>query len=623
LIDNNPQLSILDCTVRDGNYAVDFKFTEADTALLTQQLVHHGFKWIEVGHGLGLGGSEAGKGEMPASDIELIRAAKAEGKDAKVGMFFIPGIGTMEHLDMARDAGLDFVRIGYEATEIEVAFPFIQRARELGIAPCLNYMKSYAISPEDFARKAKDAVEVGAEIIYCVDSAGSMMPTDVAQYFDAVRAEVPDCQMGFHGHNNLMMVIANCIAAYDHGVRFLDATLSGLGRSAGNAPSEILVAVMERLGVSTGVDLFGLMDSIETFIWPLVSQTRPHDMLAVTGGYSQFHSSYLPRVASVAREYRVELRRLVAKVAFHDPVNLDEGYLEIAARELQGTQTVLPSDALLSFNAPEITRQRINTSLESVQTLVDGLSVSNAKRSGAYSVLHLVPNTTIANNMVLPDFVMEDAQTVLGRVTYGSLDILHRVIDRAKVAINFFLVEASTGWAEGAAEIVAERVGENRMVIVRDRMIYRQFIAELIDNAAQRCGKEALLVYGADPVIAEILTEDSLFEKVFFAAQVPSETGGENRVNIGDLGDWQHLNIEFNVILCSSNPQESDTWNLVHMLAPKGKVMALTPATTTLQQAVGADLIQLNPHLAYSGIIARHLSLLSMFRGSNSEKGDW
>ena len=126
---------------------------------------------------------------------------------------------------MARDAGLDFVRVGYEAPEIEKAYPYLSHARNLGLIPCVNMMKTYGVTPREFAQKSSQAVEAGAEIVYCVDSAGSMLPEDVARYFDAAR-EAVGCQFGFHGHNNLMMGVANCIAAYEHGVRFL--ALDGL-----------------------------------------------------------------------------------------------------------------------------------------------------------------------------------------------------------------------------------------------------------------------------------------------------------------------------------------------------------------------------------------------------------
>jgi 4-hydroxy 2-oxovalerate aldolase len=142
---SSPQLAgrriqLLECTLRDGSYAVDFKFTENDTAVLAGVLGQLGFRWIEIGHGVGLGAAVAGKGTMPAPDERLIEAAKRAAPHSQIGAFFIPGIGTVDQLVSARDAGLDFVRIGYNATEIEEAFPYLALAKSLGMKVALNFM---------------------------------------------------------------------------------------------------------------------------------------------------------------------------------------------------------------------------------------------------------------------------------------------------------------------------------------------------------------------------------------------------------------------------------------------------------------------------------------------------
>src|SRR5580700_3037513 len=133
------RVEILECTLRDGSYAVDFKFTENDTAILAGVLGRLGFRWIEVGHGVGLGATKAGKGTMPATDERLIEVAKHAAPNAQIGCFFIPGIGTAEQLRSACAAGLDFVRVGYNATEIEDAYPFLTLAKDLGLKVCLNF----------------------------------------------------------------------------------------------------------------------------------------------------------------------------------------------------------------------------------------------------------------------------------------------------------------------------------------------------------------------------------------------------------------------------------------------------------------------------------------------------
>lgn len=613
-MDSKNELIILDCTIRDGNYAIDFKFTEADTSLLTVQLARLGFKWIEVGHGLGLGGKEAGKGEMPAGDVDMIRAAKMICGDAKIGAFFIPGIGRMEHLKMARDAGLDFVRVGDNAPDAEKAYPYITRARELGLIPCLNMMKSYAVTSKEFATKAKGAVDAGAEIVYCVDSAGSMLPNDVARYFDAT-CDVVDCKLGFHGHNNLMMAIANCITAYEHGVRYLDATFCGLGRSAGNAPTEILVAILERLGISTGINLFDLMDTVETYMWPLVGQIRPHDMMAVASGYSQFHSSFLPKVAAAARKYNVELRRLVARVALYDPVTVEDGFLEDAARELANTATRRSSDALISFSVPGISHQRISNSMQSVQALIDGLVVSSAKRAGTRTVLQLMPSEEPVEGLLLPEFVLGDSQMVMGRVTFGSLEVLRQVVDLACPNIFIFLVNQGDGWAAQAPEVVAQVVGSERMVSVRHEELRELFLVDSLDRAAQQFGRDALLVYGLDPLILQALETGTSFTKVFlFGAERLPQSLSSNSVVLNNWDDWRDLHLQFDVVLCGASPTEADARALSHALSPEGRVISILPLlSSTLREAIGERLIQLDLNLAYSGLIARCLAIENVF----------
>ncbi len=174
------ELNILECTIRDGGYAVDFQFTEADTGLLVGLLSQAGFRYVEIGHGLGLNAAKAGKGAQPASDVALIEAAKSRAaKGSLIGMFCLPGLATLDSLREAAAAGLDFLRIGGDAPVIEETLPFLAAAREAGLTVFLNLMKSYVISPEEFGRKARRGHEAGARAVYLVDSAGGMLPSDV------------------------------------------------------------------------------------------------------------------------------------------------------------------------------------------------------------------------------------------------------------------------------------------------------------------------------------------------------------------------------------------------------------------------------------------------------------
>ncbi len=197
---------ILEVTLRDGSYLIDFQFTAEDTATIAAALESIGFRWIEVGHGLGLNASQSGKGMAAATDEEYMEAAAQALQHAKWGMFFIPGIGREEDLRLAARYGMSFIRIGTNVTETAQAEPYIALAKELGLIVSYNAMKSYAVSPAEFGRVVAQVHAWGADIACLVDSAGSMDPDAVAAYLasreggERVSSRLPRARQSFTGH---------------------------------------------------------------------------------------------------------------------------------------------------------------------------------------------------------------------------------------------------------------------------------------------------------------------------------------------------------------------------------------------------------------------------------------
>ena len=261
--------ALLEVTLRDGSYAIDFQFTAADTATLCRELERAGVGLIEIGHGIGLGASEAGHGLAAETDEPYMRAAADTLRRAKWGMFCIPGVATLAHVDRAAEYGMGFIRVGTNVSAVEQSEPFIARARKHGLRVTANFMKSYATDPAAFAEKASLSQRFGSEAVYVVDSAGGMLPGDVERYFKAVRDRC-DIPLGFHGHNNLGLALANSLRAVELGAVIVDTSLQGIGRSAGNTPTEVFVALMERVGIRLGIDPLQVMDVGEKFIRPLL-----------------------------------------------------------------------------------------------------------------------------------------------------------------------------------------------------------------------------------------------------------------------------------------------------------------------------------------------------------------
>jgi len=607
------RVEILECTLRDGSYAVDFKFTESDTAILASVLGKLGFCWIEVGHGVGLGAAQAGKGAMPATDERLIEVAKLAAPDAQIGCFFIPGIGTADQLRSARAAGLDFVRIGSNATEIEESYPYLELAKELGLKPCLNFMKTYGISAESFGEKAREGAAAGAEIVYCVDSAGSMFPEDVRKYVSAARDRC-SCQLGFHGHSNLQFAVANSVEAVRCGASFIDATLYGLGRSAGNVPTEIAVAVFKNLGIETGVDLFDVMDAAEEFMGPLMSRMQLYDMMSVAMGCSQFHSAFLPKVAAAARTHGVELRRLVVAMGKLDPVNLDDGNLNRVARNLPKATGTKRRELLTSFTVPGISAHSISSSLAAVQSLVDGMIVTCAKRR-ARPVLELVASESDSPDLILADLLLAEGTMVLGRVVFGSFEMLEQILRMTANSVPLFLNDKDGGsWAAEWPESLAEIVGTERIMPVRSKRLFAAYMEDIVMTTAQRYGDFCMMIHG-NPQSALLRYCCDTFNNVVVHGNLPAEAP-ENCWQMADFSDRMHFDLGIGVALLLCPPNSADSILIDQLLTPASVVITAGHFPRFEIDMQGREILRIDPNQAYRGQMDRWVAISNLMKSA-------
>lgn len=326
------ELRILETTLRDGSYAINFQFTARDTALIASALEGAGFDLIEIGHGVGLHASESGKGIAVETDEAYLRAAADALTEAKFGMFCIPGIARLENIDMAAEYGMGFIRIGTNVTQMEESEEFIARAKKHGMFVSANFMKSYTMEPKKFAEKAKLTQKFGSDVLCIVDSAGGMLPSDLESYFQAVQ-DVCDIPLGFHGHNNLGLAVAHTLRAVELGAVIVDSSLQGMGRSAGNTPTEILVVALKRMGIDPGIDPLEVMDIGEKYIRPLMRK-RGLPCLDIVAGYAQFHSSYMHIIRYYSSKYRIDPRKLIIGVCEFDKVNAPPELVERVAQRI-------------------------------------------------------------------------------------------------------------------------------------------------------------------------------------------------------------------------------------------------------------------------------------------------
>jgi len=425
---------ILEVTLRDGSYLIDFQFTAEDTATIAAALESVGFRWIEVGHGLGLHASQSGKGMAAATDEEYMEAAAQALQQAKWGMFFIPGIGREEDVRLAARYGMSFLRIGTNVTETAQAEPYIVLAKELGLIVSYNAMKSYAVSPAEFGAVVAQVHKWGADIACLVDSAGSMDPDSVAAYLRAAKEQSPS-PLGYHGHDNLSLAMANTLRAIEEGAVLVDSSLQGMGRSAGNTVTEVLVAILQRRGALSHIDLKAAMDVGQGLIQPLLGK-RGIDPMAVTGGLAKFHSSFTGKVQRYARKHDIDVRDLIVRLCQEDQVSAPDELLERLSHELAS----LKMPRVLSIPAFRVETGKEKTSGEALDILLRELR-ARAVKAGKFSALNVVTGEKPREDFLVSGNIHSTQSHVVGSVTLTSDAHLETVLQAVDGRVDVVLLD--------------------------------------------------------------------------------------------------------------------------------------------------------------------------------------
>jgi 4-hydroxy 2-oxovalerate aldolase len=331
------EVGITDTTLRDGSHAMSHRFTVAQVRATVAALDAAGVPLIEVAHGDGLAGSSFNFGFCETDELELVAAAADEAKAAQIAVLLLPGVGTGDDLRAAADVGAEAVRIATHCTEADISIQHFGLARDLGLAAIGFLMLSHSVGPERLAREARIMVDAGAECVYVVDSAGAMIGRDASDRVAALVAEIgAAAQVGFHGHQNLSLGVANSVLAYEAGARRIDGCTRGLGAGAGNAPTEVLAAVFERLGVPTGIDVQAILAAAEEVVAPYVMRAPVLDRGSIVLGYAGAYSSFLLHAETAAERYGVSAHDLLTEVGRRGYVGGQEDMIIDIAVELSG-----------------------------------------------------------------------------------------------------------------------------------------------------------------------------------------------------------------------------------------------------------------------------------------------
>jgi 4-hydroxy 2-oxovalerate aldolase len=297
---------LTDTSLRDGSHAKRHQFTEEDVRSIVRALDAAGMPVIEVTHGDGLGGSSYNYGFSLTDERVLMKAAVDEARQARIAALMLPGLGTIDDIKACADLGVSIVRIATHCTEADIAIQHFGVARELGLETVGFLMMAHSQPPEVLAAQARIMVDAGCQCPYVVDSAGALILEDVTVRVEALLAEVgDDAMVGFHGHENLGLSVANSVLAARAGAHQIDGSTRAFGAGAGNTPLEVFAAVADRLGIRTGLDVLGLIDVAEDVVRPVMDGECLKDRLAIIMGYAGVYSSFLKHAYRAADRYGV------------------------------------------------------------------------------------------------------------------------------------------------------------------------------------------------------------------------------------------------------------------------------------------------------------------------------
>lgn len=236
------QSKILDCTIRDGGLINNWDFSVEFVQDLYHGLNAAGVEYMEVGYKNSPSLlKETEPNPWRFLDDNFLKEIIPEKKFTKLSALVDIGRVDPDDILPREESHLDMIRVACYIREIDMGLELVQTFHDLGYETTLNIMALSSVPENQLIEAFKLVKESPVDVVYIVDSFGSLDPADIEHLVKKFQGMIPNKQLGIHTHNNMQLAFANTLTAMRNGVTFLDSSVYGMGRAAGNCNTELLV----------------------------------------------------------------------------------------------------------------------------------------------------------------------------------------------------------------------------------------------------------------------------------------------------------------------------------------------------------------------------------------------
>jgi 4-hydroxy 2-oxovalerate aldolase len=330
-------IEIHDSTLRDGNHAarqsIDLETIRAHCTMANQA----GLVSVEVGHGNGLGASSYQVGFAKITDSEALRAARQSLNTTKLVVHVIPGCAVYDRdIKPAIEMGVDIFRVGVHCTEADLTETFIREIKRSGGATAYGcLMMSHMASIDHLIKEAEKMYNYGASAVCIYDSAGAYDQERTRNVITSIKKEF-DMKVGFHGHNNLGLAIANSLTAIESGADIIDAAICGYGAGAGNTQLEVLASILDKNNYSTGIRIAELLKLADQASSTYAKSKPFSSSLSIATAIHGLFSGFAPQIEKASHLYSVDPFELIKQLGKKGVLAGQEDLIYTTAANMSG-----------------------------------------------------------------------------------------------------------------------------------------------------------------------------------------------------------------------------------------------------------------------------------------------